>query len=179
MTTTLAQSQSYRENVNFIRRTLSKAQISCSSLICSLWYIDQYFQQPHKKIKWHPKDLFLASIVVADKYMYDDAWINYSRVVHWYIYIWIGPMLLGWTLTGLNGHTLHTQIKTSTLWRNDSCKTWTSTSTYPKSTIATLSATWSFDFIQGNCWEMCYCYRTETLMYWVKRWIQSTWSDYS
>ncbi|KAL7313871.1 hypothetical protein PS15m_007555 [Mucor circinelloides] len=76
MTTTLAQSQSYRENVNFIRKTLSKAQISCSSLICSLWYIDQYFQQPHKKIKWHPKDLFLASIVVADKYMADVTWLN-------------------------------------------------------------------------------------------------------
>ncbi|CEP07260.1 hypothetical protein [Parasitella parasitica] len=76
MTTTLAQSQNYRENVNFIRKTLSKAQISCSSLICSLWYIDQYFQQPIKKMKWRTKDLFLASIVVADKYMADTAWLN-------------------------------------------------------------------------------------------------------
>ncbi|KAI8644594.1 hypothetical protein BD408DRAFT_441589 [Parasitella parasitica] len=76
MTTTLAQSQRYRENVNFIRKTLSKAQISCSSLICSLWYIDQCFQQPTKKMQWHPKDLFLASIVVADKYMADATWLN-------------------------------------------------------------------------------------------------------
>lgn len=63
--------QVFRENVNFIRKTLSKAQISCSSLICSLWYIDQYFHQPDiiKKGCWNPRDLFIASIVVADKYL--------------------------------------------------------------------------------------------------------------
>jgi hypothetical protein len=67
MTSSLSQSTCYRENVNFIRKTLSKAQISCSSLICSLWYIDQYFQQPHSN--WGPRDLFIASIVAADKYL--------------------------------------------------------------------------------------------------------------
>ncbi|KAI9340984.1 hypothetical protein BD770DRAFT_431291 [Pilaira anomala] len=70
--------QLFRENVNFIRRTLSKAQISCSSLICSLWYIDQYFHQPDliKKSIWNPRDLFIASIVVADKYLADVTWLN-------------------------------------------------------------------------------------------------------
>lgn len=64
--------QSFRENVNFIRKTLRKAQISCSSLICSLWYIDQYFHNnssSKKKNDWNPRDLFIASIVVADKYL--------------------------------------------------------------------------------------------------------------
>lgn len=65
--------QLFRENVNFIRKTLSKAQISCSSLICSLWYIDQYFHNNDtnnkKKKNWNPRDLFIASIVVADKYL--------------------------------------------------------------------------------------------------------------
>lgn len=69
MTSSLKENNAYRENVNFIRKTLSKAQVSCSSLICSLWYIDQYFQQPSKRLRWHPRDLFVASIVVADKYM--------------------------------------------------------------------------------------------------------------
>ncbi|GAA5806815.1 hypothetical protein MFLAVUS_000163 [Mucor flavus] len=69
--------QLFRENVNFIRRTLSKAQISCSSLICSLWYIDQYFHQPEViKNLWNPRDLFIASIVVADKYLADVTWLN-------------------------------------------------------------------------------------------------------
>lgn len=67
MTSSLSQSSSYRENVNFIRKTLSKAQVSCSSLICSLWYIDQHFQQPRSD--WHPRDLFIASVVAADKYL--------------------------------------------------------------------------------------------------------------
>lgn len=64
--------QAFREDVNFIKKTLSKAQISCSSLICSLWYIDQYFQHAKDMIKhaWNPRDLFIASIVVADKYLY-------------------------------------------------------------------------------------------------------------
>lgn len=60
----------FRENVNFIRKTLAKAEISCSSLICSLWYIDQYFHQPeYSTSHWNPRDLFIASIVVADKYL--------------------------------------------------------------------------------------------------------------
>ncbi|KAI7894100.1 uncharacterized protein EV154DRAFT_600230 [Mucor mucedo] len=70
--------QAFRENVNFIKKTLSKAQISCSSLICSLWYIDQYFQHTTDIIKhaWNPRDLFIASIVVADKYLADVTWLN-------------------------------------------------------------------------------------------------------
>ncbi|KAI7907201.1 uncharacterized protein BX663DRAFT_495169 [Cokeromyces recurvatus] len=80
MTSSLTESQSYRENINFIRRTLSKAQISCSSLICSLWYIDQYFFLQQEDLttinKWNPRDLFLASIIVADKYIADITWLN-------------------------------------------------------------------------------------------------------
>ncbi|KAI8992274.1 hypothetical protein BDB01DRAFT_777817 [Pilobolus umbonatus] len=67
----------FRETANFIRKTLCKAQLSCSSLICSLWYIDQYFHQPHEmRTQWHPRELFLASIVVADKYLTDITWLN-------------------------------------------------------------------------------------------------------
>ncbi|KAI9469847.1 MAG: hypothetical protein EXX96DRAFT_382827 [Benjaminiella poitrasii] len=86
MTSSLIESQSYRENVNFIRKTLAKAQISCSSLLCSLWYIDQYFFLKHshedekrkcpKRERWNPKELFLASIIVADKYIADITWLN-------------------------------------------------------------------------------------------------------
>lgn len=69
MTSSLTETRNYRDNVNFIRKTLSKAQVGCSSLICSLWYIDHYFQQPSKRLHWHPRDLFVASIIVADKYL--------------------------------------------------------------------------------------------------------------
>ncbi|KAI8332011.1 hypothetical protein BD560DRAFT_415484 [Blakeslea trispora] len=78
ITSSLADITNYRKNVNFIRKTLSKAQVSCSSLICSLWYIDQFFQQerPMHGQSWDPRDLFLASIVVADKYIADVTWLN-------------------------------------------------------------------------------------------------------
>lgn len=82
-------------DVNFISRTLARAQVSCSSLLLSLWYIDQYFQPGRRRCcksrsssrrqkayfdechnsddnihsSWHPRDLFIASIVVADKYL--------------------------------------------------------------------------------------------------------------
>ncbi|KAI8982354.1 hypothetical protein BDF20DRAFT_912527 [Mycotypha africana] len=76
MTTNLIETRSYRENVNFIRKTLTKAQVSCPSLICSLWYIDQFYRKPWFRTQWNLKDLFLASIVVADKYIADATWIN-------------------------------------------------------------------------------------------------------
>lgn len=61
----------FRENANFIRKTLSHAQVSCSSLLLSLWYIDQIFQQscPHHQPDWSTRDLFIAGIVVADKFL--------------------------------------------------------------------------------------------------------------
>ncbi|CAO3619997.1 unnamed protein product [Cunninghamella blakesleeana] len=115
--------EAYQSNVNFIRKTLSKAQISYSSLIVCLWYIDQFFnnhrhhhhhhyhhqrkqqqrrrrqqqqQQDHhdKEEKssyesssssstntchccsWGVRDIFMASIIVADKYMADITWSN-------------------------------------------------------------------------------------------------------
>jgi hypothetical protein len=96
MTCTL---ETYQANIKFINKTLSRAQITYSSLIVCLWYIDQFFarrrrqrlqqqqQQRHmddclystsNKAKgskrqspksWHVRDLFMASIIVADKYM--------------------------------------------------------------------------------------------------------------
>lgn len=61
----------FRENANFIRKTLAHAQVSCSSLLLSLWYIDQIFQQscPHHQPDWSTRDLFIAGIVVADKFL--------------------------------------------------------------------------------------------------------------
>ncbi|OBZ91335.1 Cyclin-U4-1 [Choanephora cucurbitarum] len=78
ITSSIVDMADYRKNVNFIRKTLSKAQVSCSSLICSLWYIDQFFQQEKSMHapSWDPRDLFLASIVVADKYIADVTWLN-------------------------------------------------------------------------------------------------------
>ncbi|KAI8075473.1 uncharacterized protein B0P05DRAFT_547638 [Gilbertella persicaria] len=76
ITLNLADMSNYRRNVNFIRKTLSKAQISCSSLICCLWYIDQFFQQKKPAHAWNSRDLFIASIVIADKFVADVTWLN-------------------------------------------------------------------------------------------------------
>ncbi|KAI9274710.1 hypothetical protein BDA99DRAFT_498313 [Phascolomyces articulosus] len=67
-----------RSNINFIRKTLSKAQISCSSLILCLWYIDHHpsFCNHQQPSDWTPRDLFLASVIVADKFLADVTWTN-------------------------------------------------------------------------------------------------------
>ncbi|KAJ8661631.1 hypothetical protein O0I10_002438 [Lichtheimia ornata] len=74
----------FRENANFIRKTLAHAQVSCSSLLLSLWYIDQIFQQscPHHQPDWSTRDLFIAGIVVADKFLADVCWTNADWVIN-------------------------------------------------------------------------------------------------
>ncbi|KAI8393530.1 uncharacterized protein BYT42DRAFT_551372 [Radiomyces spectabilis] len=73
-------SESFRANVNFIQKTLLKAQISWSSLIACLWYLDRLPRkrrdQQRRRKSWSSKDLFIASIVVADKYLADITWTN-------------------------------------------------------------------------------------------------------
>ncbi|KAI9319469.1 hypothetical protein BX666DRAFT_1926316 [Dichotomocladium elegans] len=72
-----------RANVNFIRKTLSRAQVSCSSLLLSLWYVDQVFQNnKNRNLAWSARDLFIASIVVADKFLADAAWTNADWVAN-------------------------------------------------------------------------------------------------
>lgn len=64
--------QHLRENANFIRRVLSKAQIPLTSLICSLWYADQYVASNNYsflKRSWCVRELFTASIITAEKYV--------------------------------------------------------------------------------------------------------------
>ncbi|KAI8059521.1 hypothetical protein BC940DRAFT_313624 [Gongronella butleri] len=74
----LAALDSFRSHVNFIRRTLSRAQISYHSLIVCLFYIDQWFHRRRKlalpSTNWSVRDLFLASIIVAEKYWVDCTW---------------------------------------------------------------------------------------------------------
>ncbi|KAI7860857.1 hypothetical protein BDC45DRAFT_492987 [Circinella umbellata] len=66
--------ETLRTNVNFIRKTLARAQISCSSLILCLWYIDHHPNNYHHD--WTSRDLFLASVIVADKFLADVTWTN-------------------------------------------------------------------------------------------------------
>ncbi|ORX50241.1 hypothetical protein DM01DRAFT_1337902, partial [Hesseltinella vesiculosa] len=70
--------ESFQSNVNFIRKTLSRAQISYHSLIVCLWYIDHWFHrhQHHSSAakSWTVRELFLASIIVAEKYWVDCTW---------------------------------------------------------------------------------------------------------
>ncbi|KAI8089557.1 uncharacterized protein BX664DRAFT_136817 [Halteromyces radiatus] len=81
MTVTL---DTYQANIKFINKTLTRAQVTYSSLIVCLWYIDQFFCRrriTHAKRKqstrtWQVRDLFMASIIVADKYMADLTWYN-------------------------------------------------------------------------------------------------------
>ncbi|KAI8891454.1 hypothetical protein K501DRAFT_328019 [Backusella circina FSU 941] len=69
----------FRENANFIRRILSKAQIPLTSLICSLWYVDQYVARNKPnflKRSWCVRELFTASIIIAEKYVSDVTYVN-------------------------------------------------------------------------------------------------------
>ncbi|CAO3673836.1 unnamed protein product [Umbelopsis vinacea] len=81
--------QDLRSDINFIRKTLNMARISCTSLVISLWYVDTFFHHKSKRrlrIRktddessnvsrvnpaegWSTRDLFMASIVIADKYL--------------------------------------------------------------------------------------------------------------
>jgi hypothetical protein len=81
--------QDLQSDINFIRKTLNMARISCTSLVISLWYVDTFFHHKSKRrlrIRktddessnvsrvnpaegWSTRDLFMASIVIADKYL--------------------------------------------------------------------------------------------------------------
>lgn len=81
--------QDLQSDINFIRKTLNMARISCTSLVVSLWYVDTFFHHKSKRrlrIRklddessnpsrvnpaegWSTRDLFMASIVIADKYL--------------------------------------------------------------------------------------------------------------
>ncbi|KAI9491430.1 hypothetical protein BDB00DRAFT_832939 [Zychaea mexicana] len=76
-------SEALRANVKFIRKTLARAQISCSSLILCLWYIDHLHpgcgnaaSTISSNTNWTPRDLFVASVIVADKFLADVTWTN-------------------------------------------------------------------------------------------------------
>ncbi|KAI9282095.1 hypothetical protein BC943DRAFT_116859 [Umbelopsis sp. AD052] len=88
--------QELQSDINFIRKTLNMARISCTSLVISLWYVDTFFhhksKRPLRQRKlddvstnlsrvnpaegWSTRDLFMASIVIADKYLADVTWSN-------------------------------------------------------------------------------------------------------
>ncbi|ORZ12752.1 hypothetical protein BCR42DRAFT_493486 [Absidia repens] len=82
--------ESYQANIKFINKTLTRAQITYSSLIVCLWYIDQFFSRRRRRMhslksksgrhlitgNWLIRDLFMASIIVADKYLADLTWTN-------------------------------------------------------------------------------------------------------
>ncbi|KAI9030810.1 hypothetical protein CLU79DRAFT_731619 [Phycomyces nitens] len=75
--------ESWRSHVNFIRRTLVRAQTSCSSLVVCLWYMDQLCHGKRRLVQWkQPRDLFMACIVVADKFLDDVTWTNLDWVDH-------------------------------------------------------------------------------------------------
>ncbi|KAL0088072.1 hypothetical protein J3Q64DRAFT_1695645 [Phycomyces blakesleeanus] len=75
--------ESWRSHVNFIRRTLVRAQTSCSSLVVCLWYMDQLCHGSRHVVQWkQPRDLFMACIVVADKFLDDVTWTNLDWVDH-------------------------------------------------------------------------------------------------
>ncbi|ORZ00513.1 hypothetical protein BCR43DRAFT_485350 [Syncephalastrum racemosum] len=105
----------FRSDVNFISKTLARAQISCSSLLLGLWYIDRFCRQQRRRQHasafssslssyssgsfipsppsvssspfsrkstaarcptLHARNLFVAAIVVADKFLADVTWSN-------------------------------------------------------------------------------------------------------
>ncbi|KAH8550502.1 hypothetical protein BGW37DRAFT_496997 [Umbelopsis sp. PMI_123] len=88
--------QELQSDINFIRKTLNMARISCTSFVISLWYVDTFFQHKSKRRLrqrklddesshlsranpaegWSTRDLFMASIVIADKYLADVTWSN-------------------------------------------------------------------------------------------------------
>ncbi|KAG2184869.1 hypothetical protein INT43_000782 [Umbelopsis isabellina] len=91
-----------KSDINFIRKTLNMARISCTSLVVSLWYVDKFFHhkskrhlrarklddsfnsslRPNPAEGWSTRDLFMASIVTADKYLADVTWSNAEWAVN-------------------------------------------------------------------------------------------------